>query len=189
MTIRLAFAGASGTGKTYLTTRLATELRLEVQPPFARAVAAELGFVSPYDVDAAGKRSAFQKRVLARLLAWQHDHAAQGFIADRSAFDVLAYTAIHCDARTYDECAEAVRLNILQGALRYDRLVLCPMASFFKVGSDPARVADPAYHLNYERLLRQIIAAFPVALDLSLEGKSDVTRPAWIQHQLAGLRP
>ncbi len=180
MTNRIAFCGASGPGKTFLTKRLAAALGLELQPSFPRAVAADMGFASPYDVDAAGRRDDFQKLVLARMIAWQQDHWQVGFVADRSVFDVLTYSHIHCGERTYLECADAVRLH---PELRYTRLVVCPIASFFKLGGDHV-----AYQLGYERILRKMVEAYEHPLDVGLDRVGDLGRAAWIDNLAQELR-
>ena len=50
---RLAFCGASGTGKSTLATRLAQELGLDLNPVGSRSTARAMGFDNPYDVDKA----------------------------------------------------------------------------------------------------------------------------------------
>ena len=62
--VRIAMAGASGTGKTTLMNFLAKEYGLPVNPVGSRSVSAAMGFASPYDVDKAGKRSEFQRRLV-----------------------------------------------------------------------------------------------------------------------------
>jgi hypothetical protein len=52
--MRIAFCGASGTGKTTLAKALGEFFELERNPVGARSVAREMGFDNPYDVDRAG---------------------------------------------------------------------------------------------------------------------------------------
>ncbi len=180
----IAFAGASGTGKSFFAKRVAAALNLPLQPSFARAVAADMGFASPYDVDAAGKRDAYQMQVLARMITWQSDHRASGYVADRSVFDVLTYTQIHCSQRAVVECRDALLLT----KKRYHALVLCPMASWFDTGTDPARRHDRIYHLEFEQMLRQFTEIFEHPLVLSLTRTSDLGREAWCDQFIQKLR-
>ncbi len=186
MPIRIAFVGASGTGKTFLASRVADQRGIPLQPSFARAVAEDLGFKSPYDVDQAGQRGPYQRRVLARMIAWQQDNPS--FIADRSVFDVLTYTLMHADDRTYQECREAVMLGLKSGSIRYDLIVLCPIASFFKMGDDPARKLDAPYQLRYERMLEDHLHDFSIKYDDSLCKVSDLGRGPWLERFIASLR-
>jgi hypothetical protein len=187
--MRIAFIGASGAGKTYISERLAIALDLPLQPSFARRVAREMGFGdNPYDVDVAGQRDAFQLRVLACMIAWQHDQRA-GFVADRSVFDVLTYTSLHASSRAIQESEESIMLAHRQGMLSYDRLYLCPIASFFKLGDDPARVQSLTYHKIYEQLLITIVSEYPWAkLDTSLERESDIGRVPWLRKVVQGIK-
>ena len=51
--MRIAFCGASGTGKTTLAKWLAEELKYEMNPVGSRSTARRMGFNNPYDVDKA----------------------------------------------------------------------------------------------------------------------------------------
>ena len=113
--MRIAFAGASGTGKSTLANFLAKEYGLPVNPVGSRSVSAAMGFASPYDVDRAGKRSEFQQRLLDEKLAWERDHEA--FVTDRTTLDNLAYTTLH-DVHSIDA---ATLTQATQGAARPPR--------------------------------------------------------------------
>ena len=145
--MRIGFAGASGCGKSTLASWLAAELSLPENPVGSRSVAAVMGFASPYDVDAAGKRAEFQRRLLAEKLAWEAEHDA--FVTDRTTFDNLAYTILH-DARAVDE--DQLRAAA-RGVRRLTHVFFCPLDAHQKTGDDPARVHDRAYHLVYEAIL------------------------------------
>ena len=152
--MRIGFAGASGCGKSTLASWLAAELELPDNPVGSRSVAAAMGFASPYDVDAAGKRAEFQRRLLAEKLAWEAEHDA--FVTDRTTFDNLAYTILH-DARAVDE--DQLRAAA-RGVRRLTYVFFCPLDAHQKTGDDPARVHDRAYHLVYEAVLRGLFLQF-----------------------------
>jgi len=145
--LRVAFAGASGTGKSTLAEWVAHSYNLPLNPIGARSVAAEMGFASPYDVDKAGKRAEFQQRLLAAKMAWEAEH--ESFVTDRTTLDNLTYTALH-DVHAID----AATLNTAgKGCERYTHIIVCCIESFFDTAGDPARIADAAYHTIYETLL------------------------------------
>lgn len=160
---RIAFAGASGTGKTTLATPLASALGLELQPSFARQVATEMGFASPYDVDAAGRRGEFQLRVLDCMLGWQLPRISIGFVSDRTVWDAHAYTAEHCEADVVaahlQKIVRACHAANLRTSAIYTQVVFCPMDSFFVLGDDVARCKDASYHRRFEKLLLRLLEA------------------------------
>ncbi len=174
MTIRLAFAGASGTGKSTLALALADKLSLPMCPTGSREVAKAMGFDSPYDVDAAGKRAEFQKRLFVAKAAWEHATLANdfpfgavhrllagagampqagGFVTDRTYLDNLAYTTMHAET-----AADAVFSGAVAQAMKiYTHIVLCPIRAFHNLADDPARVSDLNYHREYESILVELL--------------------------------
>lgn len=147
--MRIALGGASGTGKTYLVERLSRAFGLPICPVGSRSVAAEMGFDSPYDVDAAGKRVEFQRRLMQSKAKWEDQNPR--FITDRTRFDLLAYTRIHAL-----EAADAA-MHEAAHAHSYTQIIWCPIDAFHRVGDDPARMKDIDYHRRFERELLSLL--------------------------------
>ncbi len=148
MSKRIGFAGASGTGKSWLASLLATELGLPMCPVGSRQVAEQMGYANPYDVDRVpGARRAFQVELLARKIEWERARA--GFVSDRTPVDNLAYTALH-DVYAIDE---GMLARARQHFHTYTHVIVCWRSGFHRLGDDPARVADPTYHAIYEACL------------------------------------
>lgn len=150
---RIAFAGASGTGKTTRMNAVAEALGLPTCPVGSRSVAEAMGFASPYDVDKAGQRRLFQKRLLEQKSAWEKDHERTGFVTDRTHYDNLAYAIMHCPELLTDDYV----LDVVKASAVYTAIILCPMATFWNLGNDPARVKDRAYHEAYDILIQGLL--------------------------------
>lgn len=200
---RIAFAGASGTGKTTLARYVAAQLALPLAPSAARAAAAEMGLNSPYDADradlnaeqfphlqrtATARRQELQRRIVSKRIAWQHEHSIDGFVSDRTSFDDLAYTLIHCGEPLYAELLTPVfnQDQVLQPT--YTTIVFCPMASFFSLGTDPARNPDLGYHREFERLLLELLDKARCTVDLSLCRVASNERTRWATDFVASLQ-
>ena len=146
-TVRLAFCGASGTGKTTLAKWAADVLHAELNPVGSRSVAKAMGFESPYDVDAAGKRGDFQRKLQADKVIWENLHP--NFVTDRTTLDELTYTAMH-DVKAIDARYFSLAFDHME---KYTHVVYCPVATFHDPGDDPARVKDITYHLVFDAIL------------------------------------
>jgi predicted ATPase len=183
---RVAFCGASGTGKTTLAKRLAEHFGVPLSPSMARRAAADMGLASPYEADAQPpslmnrKRLELQRRITHSRIAWQ-DENQLGFVSDRTSYDDLAYSLMHgVSGRDYQELADAVILQHNRLRPTYDKIVLCPIASFWRHGGDPARVEDIAYHKQFETLLLELLRAAGLDVDMSLTRVSDRGRGVWL---------
>lgn len=179
--IRLAFAGASGTGKTTLATYAAELFGLPMNPIGARSVAEAMGFASPYDVDRAGRRAEFQRRLLEEKLAWERDQDT--FVTDRTTLDVLAYFALHdVHAIDSDLIVQAVRAGA-----RYTHVAYCPVRVFCETKADPARVREIAYHQLYDTLLEGMIQRHLTPWNQSIFTMMDRRvddRKKWLRYRL-----
>lgn len=154
MSLRISFTGASGTGKTTLAEFVSVEFGIPLNPVGSRSVAKAMGFDSPYDVDKAGKRAKFQRRLVEEKVSWEAAH--DSFVTDRSTLDNLLYTALH-DVHSIDE---AVLETVKKGLSRYTHLIYCPVQSFIHVGDDAARVKDGVYHEIYDAALSGLIETY-----------------------------
>lgn len=153
---RIAFAGASGTGKTTRATAVAKALGLPLCPVGSRSVAEAMGYDSPYDVDRAGQRAAFQARLLLEKRVWEKDHEGTGFVTDRTHYDNLAYTTMHCP----EALSSALIGDVVRFSEIYTTIVFCPMGTFWDVGKDSARVPQQGYHEMFEILVEGMIRRF-----------------------------
>ena len=181
---RIAFTGASGTGKTTLSEYLVETLNIPFNPVGSRSVSKSMGFDSPYDVDKAGKRAEFQRRLVTEKRAWEADHAE--FVSDRTTLDNLAYTVFH-DVGTIDA---SLFTQIVEGMERYTHIVYCPVSVFCNTGGDPSRVADMTYHNLYDTMIEALVRKhMPRGTPfgrVNVAGKE--SRQRWLRHFL-GLSP
>jgi cytidylate kinase len=152
--MRVAFAGASGTGKTTLAKFVAEVFGLEMNPIGSRQVAKAMGFDSPYDVDKAGRRTKFQVRLLKEKVEWEASR--NDFVSDRTVFDNLAYTMLH-GVDSIDNATMDVTCNAGQ---RYTHIIVCPVEAFHDLGNDEVRKPSFVYHVLYEVALRGLIQRY-----------------------------
>lgn len=153
---RIAFAGASGTGKTTLARHVADKFGLPMNPVGSRSVAREMGFESPYDVDRAGKREEFQRRLQREKMAWELAH--ESFVTDRSTLDELVYTSFH-DVQT--ACSPTYFDAALSHMNRYDLVFYCPVDTFVNLDGDPSRLNELRYQQNFDRCLAGHLRGLP----------------------------
>lgn len=177
---RIAFAGASGTGKTTLSNHLIEKFKLPFNPVGSRSVSKAMGFESPYDVDKAGKRAEFQRRLVTEKRAWEDAQVA--FVTDRTTLDNLAYTMFH-DVSTIDE---ALLDEVVGGLHRYTHVVYCPVAAFCNPADDTARVKDMTYHRLYDATIKGLLDRFlPKTVRIgTLDVAGRDARQGWLTHFL-----
>lgn len=145
--MRIAFAGASGTGKTTLARYVSERYGLPINPVGSRSVSAAMGFASPYDVDAAGKRGEFQRRLQEEKIAWEMAH--DSFVTDRTTLDELVYTMFH----DVDTAAGEYHERAVAHMARYDLVFFCPARAFCKVDGDKARRDSMPYQVLFSDVL------------------------------------
>lgn len=149
--MRVAFYGASGTGKTTLAAFVADQFGLQLNPVGSRSVSEAMGFASPYEVDKAGKRAEFQRRLLFEKREWEDAH--DSFVSDRTTADNLIYTMMHdvgaCDADTFT--------GATSGLARYTHLVYHPVGVFCRIDNDVARLADMTYHRMFDAAVDGVV--------------------------------
>ena len=168
MSLRIAFSGASGTGKTTLARFISEHFGLPLNPVGSRSVSEAMGFASPYDVDEVGKRPEFQRRLLSEKILWESKH--DSFVTDRTTVDNLLYTMLHDVAVVDEKMLEQVRL----GMSRYTHVIYCPFSSFCYVDRDPARLDSSAYQEVYCAAIAGLVARFAKDLPVLTLAVSDL---------------
>lgn len=166
--LRIAFCGASGTGKTTLATWLAEHLEIPYCDVGSRQVAAEMGLKSPYDVDRLGKRSIFQRKLFFAKRDWEEQRLA--FVSDRTHLDNLIYTRLHAPETASPEYEASCRA----ACERYTHVFFCPMSAFHDVGDDTARMQDSRYHDLYESWIYQQYRLLPSSITRHTLAASDL---------------
>lgn len=151
MTVRVALTGASGTGKTTIANFIQKQFGLEYNPVGSRSVAKEMGFESPYDVDKAGKRNEFQRRLLDDKIAWEKER--ESFVTDRTTLDNLVYSMLH-NVQNIDSAFLKKAVTALH---RYTHVIYFPFDAFCEPAGDATRVADLTYHELYDFALWGLI--------------------------------
>lgn len=158
--MRIAIAGASGTGKTTLARAISEKYNIPMNPIGARDVALQMGFDNPYDVDAAGKRVEFQKRLFEAKRDWELAH--DSFVTDRSYLDNLTYCGLHMAQDLEDDAVE-----VYARAMRRYNLTVRVWKEDLQKLDDGIRKTSVAYHDLYERLLTGLLLEARVqSLDL-----------------------
>lgn len=161
--MRIAIYGAAGTGKTVLAQMISDAAGIPFNPVGSRSVAKAMGFESPYDVDAAGRRAEFQRRLVTEKVAWEAEHEA--FVTDRTTLDNIAYTVIH-DIHAIDrELLDAA----VGGMLRYHYVLFCPMSAFWDTARDASRVHDRVYQELYETVVDALLGKYWVDVRIERE--------------------
>lgn len=197
MAVRLAFCGASGTGKTTLARWVEKQFGIPFNPVGSRSVAKTMGFDNPYDVDLPteeypnGRRAEFQRKLVADKRAWEDAH--ESFVVDRTTLDNLAYTMLH-DVYTVDQ---ELMKSVIEGFARYTHVVFCPLDVFCHIGDDPHRVGggkykgDQTYHELYDLVLRALIDQHrPVTVPMTRLLSDDLEgRKAWVKRFINGQEP
>ena len=197
--IRLAFCGASGTGKTTLARWAEKEFGLPFNPVGSRSVAKAMGFDNPYDVDIPtedhpkGQRAEFQRRLVIDKRAWEDDH--ESFVVDRTTVDNLVYTMFH---GVYSIDTTLMGL-IVAGMERYTHIVFCPVHIFCNLGDDTSRVGggehgeagDMTYHHLFDLTIKTMLDRFKAkgTKVTSLYSSELEERQGWVERHIHGREP
>lgn len=148
--MRIAIAGASGTGKTTLARAISEKYNIPINPVGARSVALEMGFDNPYDVDKAGKRVEFQKRLFEAKRDWELAH--EDFVTDRSYLDNLTYCALHMAEHLEEGAIE----TFSEAMARYNLVLMLQRETFQRL-DDGIRKTNIGYHQLYEHVLWSLV--------------------------------
>lgn len=175
---RIAFAGASGTGKSTLAKIVSEELGIPINPVGSRSVAQAMGYASPYDVDKDGRRAEFQRRVIREKIAWEAEH--DNFVVDRTTFDNLTYTMMHDVAAVNEEMFE----QALAGIKRYTLIVYCPVSVFCNLGDDPARVKSAQYQQLFDIMIEGLLKRYAFLMYYPLQCRDLDARKRELLHYL-----
>lgn len=152
---KIAFAGASGTGKTALANMVAKKLGIPLCPIGAREVSKRLGFATPYEADKVpGGRMAFQRELVRAKDEWE---ASQGsFVTDRTHYDNLVYSFLHEPTKLDEQFLK----DIEKAHSKYTHVIyvdaIAPNA-FIQLEGDPNRVQSLSYHRFYSMLLEGLL--------------------------------
>lgn len=150
--LRIGFTGASGVGKSNLARWISETYGIPLNPVGSRSIAKAMGFESPYDVDSAGKRAEFQRRLQGEKIEWEMAH--ESFVTDRTTLDELAYTTIH-DVETAAS-AEYYSAALTHMA-RYQHVFYLNVRDFCSLDGDPKRNSSMHYQFLFDALLRGMI--------------------------------
>lgn len=164
--MRIAFFGASGTGKTTLAKAVSVALGIPLNPVGSRSVAQSMGFEKPYDVDPAGKRVEFQIELSNAKLKWESFR--ENFVTDRTGADEWAYASLHAPSLVHRDSLTMVEYasRLVRITSQYDLIFHTPVDVFQDLGNDPARRTDFEYHLRSEALMLQFMDRFNLRYEI-----------------------
>lgn len=176
--MRIAIAGCSGTGKTTLARAISEKYSIPINPVGARSVALEMGFDNPYDVDAAGKRVEFQKKLFESKRDWELAH--DSFVTDRTYLDNLTYCALHMAEHLEQGSVAEFKASMV----RYD-LIFVLRSQDFQALDDGIRKENPGYHEIYEVILHALLDRSPLHLgERILVSSSSEERLEMARHEI-----
>lgn len=185
--MRIAFCGASGTGKTTLARVIGQELGLSMNPHGSRSTAKKMGFSNPYDVDRASLKwyqALLKEGHTPELAAIEaiDDYNSHGGETCRSLFQrELQRTKIDwereqtredrgfiVDRTTIDDFCyasmhspDALDTSFLNNAKNhmavYDMVFYTPVSSFINIDGDGARVGEIAYHRAFDMFVYGVL--------------------------------
>ncbi len=150
--MKTAFVGSFSTGKTTLANLFAREWDVPLLPEVAREVV-RLGF--PLDQSATA-----ETETLIFLKQWRAEAVHDGFVADRSIYDVLAYAdwvMEHNDPGRKENHLwyEAREIALLDLRARYDAVFYLPIE--FPIVADGLRPDDTTFQADIDSRIRGLL--------------------------------
>lgn len=153
--MRIALIGPSGTGKTStLNEWVKKHPEYEVCPVGSREITKEMGFESPYEVDAKNKRKEFQHLLFQKKSSWEKERSF--FITDRTHLDNLIYSVMHDCVRT--ATPKFIKKVMEATGKNYDLIFVFRSEDFINTGEDKQRVHDIEYHQTFEFLMDRFMS-------------------------------
>lgn len=162
--MKIAFSGASGTGKT----SVAREL---LQTPFAEAQGLLLvgvdsrALLTTLGLGLANKISSTQYRVFQTMYISRKivaESIDDSFVTERSFADCLAYWRIHCAQSATTEENELIERICRDRISQYDVHFLFPVG-YLKLEEDGFRHTQIDYHAKYQAVLQGILTDFGIS--------------------------
>jgi predicted ATPase len=158
--MRIAISGSHGVGKTTLAEKLNATLKFNFISEVARKVAAEMGYATTDDIMAATQeeKRIFQQRVFYDQLLAEMTRSVdnQGFISDRSIFDVLAYMQLY---QLPPDFIKQFLDYATRYSVSYDRIIYCPIPAG-DIFSDGFRLTDKNTQIVVDYHLLQLLKLY-----------------------------
>lgn len=143
--MKIAISGAHGVGKTTLAQTLSERLQLPMIEEVVRGVAKIHGYKTTEQIksDKQQDKLKFQKDVLREQIDTEK-RFSNGFVSDRSVFDMVAYAMLY---GLPDVDTEIMYLISLHHSEQYDWIIYCPIPLGSSIKDDGFRLTDDCSQL------------------------------------------